>query len=62
MEGHVVKPLNDGSIRNDLARADMEIRRIRARLRRLERRRAVSQWLQRTLTLNRIHSRVPAVL
>lgn len=36
----------------DLARADREIQRIRTRLCRLERRRAVSRWFQRTFTLS----------
>lgn len=42
---------SEGPARNDLARADLEIRRIRVRLRRLERRRSVIRWFQRTFAV-----------
>lgn len=40
--------VNHVASQSDLARADKEIQKIRTRLRRLERRRVMSRWFQRT--------------
>lgn len=44
--------VNHVAAQSDLARADREIQRIRTRLRRLERCRAMSRWFRRTFTLS----------